>query len=476
MNDPEYQALIYVRVSHEKRSISVDAQEKECRAVCDQKGWPVRAPVFKDDGISASRYGKERPGWAKLKAELRPGDILVVWDASRAQRDLEEFVALRNLCAGLGVPLSYSGRVYDFNRGDDRYYAGQDALNAERQSEQIKENVLRGKNFAASAGHPPGRAIWGYRSKPREVGTRADGRRGLLPPEWEHDPVEAPRVRQAVARILNGASLKSVYRWLEESDGYAPSSLTNLRRCLANPAIAGLRLHQGEVIGAGTWTGIITADERKDVLRELKRIKRNSPAPRGPEPRRLLTGIAKCAKCGSGVRWKRYPGPRSPGYECPKGHCSRVADAMDAKVEKVLFELLPQIVQAVENMPATDDDLGAEAAQAEIDSIEETLDEYTQQAIRRQITPGRFAEIEKGLRAQIAELEPLTIRPFYRMPDAQQIKDGWEYMTILERREKVREFLSITVVPAERRGTRTGKLLIGPGPFFDGMNPRIWTR
>jgi site-specific DNA recombinase len=151
-------------------------------------GVPVRK-VFTDDGISASRYSsRARKDWQQLKTELRTGDMLVVWAASRSARDLEEFVELRNLCAELGVPFSYSGRVLDFTRGDDRFYGGLDALVAERESEQIKENVRRGKTSAAAAGHPSTRAPWGYRTLPRKEGE---------PPRWERDPVEAPRIREA---------------------------------------------------------------------------------------------------------------------------------------------------------------------------------------------------------------------------------------------------------------------------------------
>ena len=47
---------------------------------------PVRK-VFTDDGISASRYSvKVRADWEKLKTELRTGDMLVVWAASRSAR------------------------------------------------------------------------------------------------------------------------------------------------------------------------------------------------------------------------------------------------------------------------------------------------------------------------------------------------------------------------------------------------------
>jgi site-specific DNA recombinase len=454
-------AVIYTRVSKLAGGRSVEDQERECRAASEHNNWPIRA-VFCDDGISASRYGKERPAWAALKAELRQGDILVVWEASRAHRDLEEFVALRNLCAQLDVPLSYSGRILNLTNGDDRFVGGLDALVAERESEQIKARVLRGKRAAAAEGRPSTRPPWGYRL--------------VRPGEWEFDPVEAPRVREAVERLLAGDTMYSVMRWIEETEGFTPSSLTNLRRALTNPALAGLRVHQGETLQGvrGTWEPIVTEQQHKDLVRQLKRMKRTAgyTSRPGPEPKYLLTGIAKCGECGEGLRRKPGKGKRNPSYVCYLGHCSRVAHEMDAAVEKALFEFCPLMIHIAEAQGVRPvDDQGAQDAIRQIEELEETLEEWTQAAIKGEISPGAFAKIEKGLRAQIEALEPKTAPPNRRIPDVQDFETEWAHMSMRQRREQVRLSLTITVVPAERRGTRTGKLVIEPGgELYDDDN------
>src|SRR5258708_6762432 len=129
-------AVIYTRVSRDAKGerVSVQSQERECRVVCEGNGWPVRS-VYCDNSIGASRFSADRPEWQRVKAELRRGDVLVVWESSRAQRDLEEFITLRNLCAEKDVRLSYQGRVLDLSEGDDRFTGGLDALLAERESE-----------------------------------------------------------------------------------------------------------------------------------------------------------------------------------------------------------------------------------------------------------------------------------------------------------------------------------------------------
>src|SRR6185503_5488204 len=114
---------------------------------------------------------------------------------------------------------------------------------AERESEQIRTRVLRGKRTSAAEGRPMTKAPWGYRA------TQETDAAGRLRPQWQPDPVEAPRVREAVERLLAGETQYAVLEWLKASDGYAPTPATNLRRALLNPALAGRRVHRGEDFG-----------------------------------------------------------------------------------------------------------------------------------------------------------------------------------------------------------------------------------
>src|SRR5205814_9756357 len=90
-------------------------------------------------------------------------DVLVMWEGSRAQRDLRDFLALRDLCAERGIGYSYSGRLYDMNRTDDRFSTGLDALLAEREADVTRDRVLRGMRAAVAKGRPHGKLLYGYR-------------------------------------------------------------------------------------------------------------------------------------------------------------------------------------------------------------------------------------------------------------------------------------------------------------------------
>jgi site-specific DNA recombinase len=437
------QAVIYTRVSQDRRDgRSVQDQERECRAECERKGWPVRE-VFCDNDIGASRHsGKARPEWEKLKAEIRPGDIVVMWESSRSTRDVQEHIILRNLCADLDVPLSYGGKQLDMSEAEDRFIGVLDAALAEREAEVLRRRVLLGKRSAAAKGTPYGRPPWGLR--------RAD----TVEVKWEHDPVEAPRLREAMNRVLEGKSMRSVLAWLRSTDGYSPTDVTGLRRGLCNPAVAGLRIHQargknhgGGQISIAKWPAIVSKDEQDRVAATGKR----RPEPRGLDPIHLMTGIATCGVCDTGLKHKRTPA--KPGkqdtyaYRCPNGHVSRSVVLVDGLA---LAELVKGF--AGETPPA--DDAEARAAQAEIDDIENELAKNEALVVAREMSGAAFARIEQGMLARIEELRPLTVKPIPNPYEYMKISTE-DYMaaSVPERRAMMRTRLNVKVYPVPA-GTR----------------------
>ena len=160
-------ALIYARVSSDPRGAgrSVDEQVAECEAWAEREGWTV-ADVVKDTNRSASKRAKRvREGWAEVGRIVAAGevDVLVTWEASRAQRDLDAYLGLRQLCTDHGVRWAYSGTVYDLTDRSDRFRTGLDALVAEDEAERTRERVLRAMRSNATKGRPHGRLAFGYR-------------------------------------------------------------------------------------------------------------------------------------------------------------------------------------------------------------------------------------------------------------------------------------------------------------------------
>lgn len=356
--------------------------------------------------------------------------MLVVWEASRAQRDLEEFITLRNLCAEKNVRLSYQGRLLALSEGDDRFTGGLDALLAERESEYIRKRVLRGKLDAAEAGKPPSRPPWGYR------------RVGVV--EWELDPIEAPRVREAVERLLAGETQYAVLEWLKSTEGYAPTTPTTLRRALLNPALAGLRQHQGAVVGKASWPAIITKEQHEQLKSRDRRMRTvygfNSQP--GPEPKYLLSGIAKCGVCGEGLR-HRARQDRKPYYDCQKGHVSRLVDMLDKAVEGEIFKRLGELDPSQYEA----DDANDSAAIAEIAELERQLEEWEAEAIAGRVSPGAFGRAERDLTARSESLRAKIETPSELELDPTQ----WPELTMAERRHIVRSLFEVVVPKLAKR-------------------------
>jgi site-specific DNA recombinase len=277
-----------------------------------------------------------------------------------------------------------------------------------------------------------------------------------LRPQWEPDPVEAPRVREAVERLLAGESQYAVLEWLKATDGYAPTTPTTLRRALLNPALAGLRQHQGEVVGPASWPGIITKEQYEQLKSRDRRMRAmhgfNSQP--GPEPKYLLSGIAKCGICDEGLRYRAKEG-RKPYYTCRKGHVSRLADMLDKAVEAAIFKLL----SSIDPSDYESDDANDSAVIAEIEGLEGQLAEWEAEAIAGQVSPGAFGRAERELTARIEALRAKIETPSELELDPAQ----WPELTMAERRHIVRSLFEV-VVPklAKRVRALPGDVVITP--------------
>ena len=436
-------AVIYTRVSNDDsgRSRSTDDQERECRQLCEQRGWPI-AHVLCDNDIGASRWSsKDRPAYRQLAEILEPGDILVTWEASRAQRDLEAYVQLRTLCADRGVQWCYSGRVYDMSAGDDRFTTGLDALLAEKEAEQIRDRVLRGKRASAMAGRPAGRPPYGY----RPVRDLATGRTLT----WEPDPERAPIVQEIVKRILSGDTIHAVCRDLNSrgvlNGSGRPWVRQNMRAMLESASYAGLRTHQGAVIGEASWPALITVDDHR-ALQTLFR----DPTRRvcdDTAAKHLLSGIARCGVCGSPVRWfgPKSEAPKPPGYLCAKSSCVRRRAAyVDTLVTEALLSYLETVNPAVFNR----DDPAAAAAREEARALRARLEAFTDQAADGGLSPSALARIEARLLPQIAAAErragrvPVPLLGQLVGPEARVV---WETLSISDRRAAIRAAATVTI-------------------------------
>ncbi|QPG90942.1 recombinase family protein [Rhodococcus qingshengii] len=436
-------AIIYVRVSQDssRSGRSVAEQEADCRAVCLREGWPV-GEVLEDNDIGASRWsGKDRPAYRRLAEVLRPGDVLVTWEASRAQRDLTAYAELRDLCAALGVFWNYKGRTHDLNLGTDRFSTGLDALMAEKEADETRDRVVRALKSNAAQGKPHGKHPYGYR------GVR-DARGNLVRGEREIEPASAEFVREMVGRVLDGETLRSIAKDVGPRAGeeWRPTSLAKM---LKNPALAGWRVHNGEKV-RGTWEPILTEDEHMRVVAVLDNPQRRTN--RGTAPKFLLSGIAVCDVCGSFCYRRKQHTKGS--YQCVNFHVARNVERADAVVIEKMLQLIRKYQ---EHLFLFSDDEGDEVTGdsarylAEADELQQRLDGYTDAAMRGEMSQKQYLRMEAGLIGQIERAQqkarestlvsdPILLRFIAKDPLA-----VWEDATLEEQRRIVRASVNVRI-------------------------------
>lgn len=405
-------AIIYTRVSKDslRTGRSVAEQEAECRAVCEREGWPV-GEVLQDNDAGASRWsGKDRPAYRRLAEVLRPGDVLVTWEASRAQRDLTAYAELRDLCAALGVLWNYKGRTHDLNVGADRFTTGLDALLAEREADEIRDRVLRSLRANAAEGKPHGKIPYGYQAV-------RDPQSGLIVAR-EIDPEAAEILREMATRVLGGESLRSILRDMNPRAGKNWTSAT-ISKMLRQPVLAGYRVYRAgtddETTVRGTWEPILTDDEHVRLKAVLSDPARRS-SPRGTDPVYLLSGIALCGVCGARCYARKSHG--KPTYICsadgtpdaPGHHVARNVERVDTLVISKMHELIAEKQTEIFLFHDEKKIETGESAKylAQAQELQQRLDGFTDAAMRGEMNQKQYMRMEAGLTKEIEKANKLA--------------------------------------------------------------------
>lgn len=281
-------AVIYARISKDDRGehLGVDRQERLCRELAARDGLTV-GEVLVDNDFSAYS-GKRRPGFERLMAMMEAGEAsaVIAYHADRLYRRTTDLERLVNVVeqARTQVHTVAAGNV-DLTTASGRMVARMLGAAAQHESERMGER-LRAKSdeMAAKGSAPGGRSPFGYQGR---SGAALRAGKGYV-----IEPGEAAAVRFMADRVLQGASLLAVARELDARGTTTregrPWHHSSVRATLVNPAVAGLRVHRGEIAGPGDWEPVL---ERKTweavcaVLADPAR-KRTRPA-----QRYLLSGL-----------------------------------------------------------------------------------------------------------------------------------------------------------------------------------------
>jgi hypothetical protein len=274
---------------------------------------------------------------------------------------------------------------------------------------------------------------------------------GYLADRRTVDPSEAEAVREAVARIRAGDSLRAIASdWNARSVATVsggPWTTTVLRRVLMSSRIAGQRSYRGEIVAQGRWDAIITPDESAAVRAILGDPARNT---RRTVRRYLLSGgLLRCKLCNAVLVAR----PRTDGtrrYVCASGPnftgCGRIAILAEPLehliAEAVILRLdTPELAAAVDGRAT---DLAPSTVDHEAVARDEAqLAELAQAYGDRHITLAEYLVARKPIEARLDAAKArmsranrtVAIRDYVGRSDT--LRAAWDGLPLLRQRAVV---------------------------------------
>ena len=357
-------AAVYTRISGEDQSeFSLPSQESACRELAARKGFETpREFVFIDNGGSSSEI--DRPALTALRECVRSGlvGMVVIYDLDRLARKLSHQLLLLDEFAKRGVQVEFVNAPTEATP-EGRMLLTMRGMFSEYEKEKIRERTVRGSRERARQGKVNSAPPFGYT-------TGADGTLSVHPERAQvvgrifalmidglsssevavrlnADGIPAPKrtgwIRATVLDIGKREAYASGELFWNKSTAAEParrrkppkagkSKLTSSRR---RPETEWFRIAVPPIIDRATFDACQQAIERN------RKVKAGRPS---PVTRFLLSGITRCAACGSAVvgsssgsgRWLYY------GCSARRDHrsCSTRGGVRAAPLEADVWSLL----------------------------------------------------------------------------------------------------------------------------------------
>jgi site-specific DNA recombinase len=479
---------VYAR---EYRRVSVDesGEEKSIKdqgvdngRLADRYVWGMRDP-YEDVGSASDFADKQRDDYEDLIADLQAdrfnAHILIVWSPSRGSRQVGEWLLLLELCRERGVFIYVTSRrrLIDPCNHYDLHYMINEANTAQLYSAELSDSIRRNMNTNAQAGGVHGPIGFGFQRV--EVPDPEHPKRAVR--VQTHEPRESELIKELFDRLDGrGDYARSKVETLSAiTRDWAARGVVNARgrpfrrermRVLAlTHAYAGLRVHQSgrrkgdapdlsrAVIYRGNWEPIVPEDKFWRVYARLTDPTRLTH--KGGSATHLLTFIAVCDKCSSGL------GPRhrdNPRMQCPRGCVSVSEPELDAVVVEAVLGWLSE--PEIRKRLLADHGLGerAVAARVNVTKIEAELRKLRAQLKAGGIDADDFADAKPAIMERLEDARAdarrwsstSTLGPFLD-PDA-DLRVRWDESELAIKRDVLRDVLTPTrlgqvrVLPAGR--------------------------
>jgi site-specific DNA recombinase len=264
------------------------------------------------------------------------------------------------------------------------------------------------------------------------------------------------------ARFVAGESLRSLCTDLDRrgirSVKGSPWQTHSLRLVLSNPRVAGLRTHNGEVIGKAVWEPILDDDTYRRVLATIDA--RRVSGRRAPWAY-LLSGLLRCGKCGKTLYSSRRVDSRR--YVCLSGPDHRgcggltvVAPPLEELVAAYALHRLdsPALADAIAGRTSADAE--ASALSQELAEDRERLDYLADQWAAKKLDNRQWErarrpieariEVAEGRLAQLIRTDTLT-----GLGTGEELRRRWADLNLDRQAAILRTLIgSITIAPGVR--------------------------
>ena len=224
-----------------------------------------------------------------------------------------------------------------------------------------------------------------------------------------------------------------------------------------NPAIIGMRVHQGEVIGRAIWDPILD-DETYNLLIALFKDPARMPTRYPETTSRILSGICRCGVCGGPLRTCRHGGKKRKvhySYRCAySSHVARNAISLEHYVQESLIAWIRSGVVG-RGKRRTD----SRRSKHRVDDLRRQLAEATALHNSGELSTSTFARVEALMLAEIRKTErvaeeaalPAVARD---LVEASDVEGHWSRLTTEERRAVLRSMVEVVVHPVTSLGRR----------------------
>lgn len=431
----------YSRISDDRagQGLGVARQLEDCEALVKDRGWTLAAR-YVDNDVSAYS-GKVRPQYVQMLDAVRGGllDGIVAWHPDRlhrSPRELEDFITVVEQ-HGVTIQTVRAGE-WDLSTPSGRMTARILGSVARGESEHKSDRVRRALEQRAGMGTSHGRVAYGWDRSILAGGAKVE----------TVNEAQADLVRDTARRIARGESLRGIVADLNERGVPSPTGKewgkTMLRHLVTRERNVGLRVHRGEVVGAGDWPPILERALWEQVRAVLADPARKTSS--GSSAVHLLSGIARCGICDGPMRASMNR--TVPSYRCADKACvSRNRADLDLHVQAVVLAYLAD-QQAAPLFAPRDDQ--ARKALAELSDLRSRLDNASDDYADGTLDREQFHRITERLRprmeaaqaqARVVDDSPL-VADLLAAPD---LDEAWVALPLSRKRAAVDLLVSVKV-------------------------------